>query len=172
MAKKITRKKLIIIIAAVVLLLGAGAAVAFAMGIFTPGDDTTGTETVKVTKTGTEYKTGLTKKTSQATALVDSGDQKSVEQAEKIINQETEAAKKSKNVGYIVDANLAKADLLNQTDRPKEAVELLLTLEQQYAPDGVYNENIYAALSRAYYLAGDTAKSDEYFAKIKPRGGE
>ena len=172
MAKKISRKTLVIIIAAVVLLLGGAAATAFAMGVFTPADDDAGIETVKVTKTGTEYKAGLTKKSSQATALIDTGDQKSVEQAEKIINQETEAAKKSENVGYIVDANLAKADLLNQTDRPKEAVELLLTLEQQYAPDGVYNENIYAALARAYYLAGDTAKSDEYFAKIKPRGGE
>lgn len=165
-----TRKKILIIAGVIVVLVGGAAVYAFMTGFFTPAK-TADTNTDTPTTTRYEQEASFKKKQSQVTKLVEAGDEESIKQAEVIAEAETTAAEKSGNDAYIVDAALAQALLFIDTDRAQQALdEILLPLEQKYGTNETYRFLIYAAMSRAYTVLGDTTKATEYYQKIPEKG--
>jgi hypothetical protein len=168
--KKTGRKKIIIIIVLVLIVLGAAIYYGFASGFL--GQLINGTKKdVTISKTGTEYKEVLNKAQDKVYDLIASGDNQSIEEATKIVDDQIAAADKSGNEGYSVDANLAKTTLLVETGRPQQALdEVLIPLEDKYGDNEAYKYSVYAGISWAYRELGDTAKADEYFNKIPGEG--
>jgi len=173
MAITVDRKKIIITIIITVLFVTAAGVYAFSTGIFTPSSSEENEQVGEKpdVSTGTAYKEVLKEKQDEVNVLVAAGGEKSVQQAEEIIEQEVQAATESGNVAYLVDAQLAKAGLLIQTGRAQEALDtILLTLESDYQGDEAYIYLIYAQISWAYKELDNLAKSEEYLDKI-PGGG-
>ncbi len=170
MAINVTRKKVLIISGVIVVLVGGAAAYAFTTGFFTPVK-TADISTDTPTTTRYEQEASFKKKQSQVAKLVDSGDEESIKKADIIAKDETAAAEKSGNDAYIVDAALAQALLFIDTDRAQQALdEILLPLEQKYGTNDTYRFLIYAMISRAYTVVGDTAKAAAYYDKIPEKG--
>ena len=170
MAFNITRKKILIVAGVIVVLVGGAAVYAFMTGFFTP-PKTSDTSTDTQTTTRYEQEATFKKKQSQVAKLVDAGDEESIKKAEVIAEAEKAAAEKSGNDAYIVDAALAQALLFIDTDRAQQALdEILLPLEQKYGTNDTYRFLIYAVISRAYTVLGDTAKATEYYQKVPEKG--
>lgn len=169
MARKITRKKIIIFIV-VILLVGGGTAAYYGVttGFFAPSKNTDSSSTA-----GTEYKENFQKVETKVNDLIVSGDEQSIKEAEQLIDSEVSTADASGNEAYIVDAHLAKATLLIETDRAQEAVDSVLSsLDEKYADNDEYKNDIYINLSLAYRELGDDAKADEYLNQAQGRGGD
>ncbi|MFZ3009435.1 MAG: hypothetical protein WA030_00220 [Candidatus Microsaccharimonas sp.] len=170
MAINMTRKKILIVVGVIVILIGGVAVYAFMTGFFTPSK-TANTSTDTPSTTHYEQEASFKKKQSQVTKLVEAGDEASIKEAEAIAKAETEAAEKSGNDAYIVDAALAQALLFIDTGRAQQALdEILLPLEQKYGTNDTYRFLIYAVISRAYTVLGDTTKATEYYQKIPEKG--
>jgi uncharacterized protein with LGFP repeats len=168
MARKTGRKKVIILVIVVLLLAGGGAAY---YGVRT-GFFASHSNNSNDTKTQSTYKDGLEKTKTKVNELIASGDKQSIKEADAIVDAEVSAANESGNDAYIVDANLAKAALLINTDRAQEAVDgVLSSVDKKYASNDTYKSDIYVNLSLAYTKLGDTAKADEYLNQISGRGG-
>jgi len=164
------KSRLVIIIIAFVVLIGGGvAALLYFGGVFSPRTAQNTIETV-VPIEGDAYKESLREKESEIAKLVAAGGTQSIEQAEKIVNEQVRIAEQSQNKAFIVDAQLAKAALLNETDRPQDALKSLLELEKQNANNPEQLNIIYAQISFAYKQIGDLEKSNEYLAKIPGEG--
>ena len=159
MAVKKSRKKIIVIIIVALLVVGGAAAYYAISTDFFAQQKNAGSDV----KTGTEYKASFQKVEKRVSALIASGDDKSIKEAEEIIESEVSAANDSGNDAYIVDASLAKATLLIETDRAQEVIDdLLPVLDEKYKDDEDYKNDIYLHMSLAYRELGDDAKADEY----------
>jgi hypothetical protein len=160
-----SRKKIVIIIL-IVIILGAGAAYGVTSGLFSQLINGTTKEPI-VSKTGTEYKENLTKKQEQVDTLLTTGDQESIQKAQKIADAQVAAAQESNNDGYIVDASIQKAGILIQTGQAQVALDsILFPLNQKYESNTQYKYDIYECMSWAYRVMGDETTADEYFNKI------
>ncbi len=163
---RIRTSRLIITITGITLLIAGGVvAMLYFGGIFTPRDAQNTTETT-VPSEGTAYQAPLREKQAKVTELIAAGGAASIEEAEKIVEEEVKAAQRSQNSGYIVEAQLTKTSLLVETNRTDQALQTLLDLEKQYANDPEKLYLIYAQLSYAYSLLGEAELSEEYLAKI------
>lgn len=166
---RIHKPRLIITIVGIVLLVAGGvAAMLYFGGVLTPRTETV--EEVTVPATGKDYQPALREKEAKVAELVAAGGEASLEEAEAIVAAEIQAAEKSQNTGYIVEAKLAQATLQTETNRAEDALQTLLELEQQYADDLENLYLIYAQISYAYLLLEDSEKSNEYLAKIPGEG--
>jgi hypothetical protein len=169
MAIRITRKKMLIAVVVLLLIVGGVIGYFFVTGQLFQRNDTTGTPD-DIPSTGKAYQQRLTKVQTEVTGLVTAGDAGSIEEAEELLDTEVQAAKKSGNVGYVVEASSAKAALLVDTNRAQEGLDALLALEQQYGDDDEYKYELYALISWAYREIDDQAKAEEYFNKIPSQG--
>ena len=169
MARKITRTKVIILIVAILLLGGVAAYFVTSTGIFSPQQKAADTHL----DTGTAYKDGFQKSKTKIGELIASGNKQSIKEADDLIETEISAANDSGNTTYIVDAHLAKAALLTETGRAQEALDSVLSsLDEKYALDSDFKNDIYVQLSLAYTELGDTAKAEGYLSQIQGRGGD
>ena len=106
-------------------------------------------------------------------ALVAAGDPQSVKQAEQAVEAGVVEAEKSGDEAYTIEAKLEKAALLLDTGRPQEALDaVLLALERDYKTNETYILQIYSYIGQAYLALDNTARADEYFAKIPPVVGD
>lgn len=162
---KTSRKKKIIIIIMAVVVISAGAVAAYLLlkdkdGEAEPGENK-----------GTTYVESFQANQSKASALIDGGDEKAIAEAEQIVEKEVEAAEKSGNDSYIVDAQLAKAQVLIETGRPQEALDsILFPLEKKYASNQEYGNVIYSMIAFAYKYLENQEKVDEYYEKVVSEG--
>jgi hypothetical protein len=156
------------IILIILVVLGAAAIAYFVFGIGRPA-----APVEKVTDTGVAKITAVPDSVQvDVNNLVATGDPKSIQQANQIINAQTTAADKSGDDGYIVDAYLAKADLLFQTNQPQEALDsVLLPLDQKYGNNDTYKYRIDTYIGQAYVALGDTDKANQYYSKVPPVEG-
>jgi hypothetical protein len=163
-------RKVVIISLVVIVLLGGAAAYAYNSGVFTTQKTTqTGSTTVNNPKSVVAVPASVRKNIS---TLVASGDPQSVKEATDIANAQVAAADSSGSTAYIVDAHIAKADLLIHSDQPQQALDDLLALEKQYGNDNSYKYVIYSYISGAYLGLGNNTKAIEYSSKIPATGGD
>lgn len=166
---RIQKPRFIITIVAIILLIAGGVvAVLYFGGVFSPRNETV--EEVAVPSTGKSYQPALREKEAEVADLIAAGGEQSIEQAEAIIEAEIQAAQKSQNVGYIVEATLAEARLQTETNRADQALETLFELERQYTNDPENLYLVYAEIAYAYKILEDVDKSNEYLAKIPGEG--
>lgn len=173
MAITVDRKKIIITIVIAAVFVTAAGVYAFSAGVFTPSatEGTNQTADKPDVSTGTAYKAVLKEKQDKVNVLVAAGGDKSIKEAEEILEAEVKSATESGNVAYLVDAQLAKAGLLIDTGRPQEALDdILFTLEKDYKDDESYIYLIYGQMSWAYKQLDNAAKANEYLDKV-PGGG-
>ncbi len=179
MAIRVSRKLIITVSVAAVVILGGGAAYAIANGYLTlPGKTTTagtGTDANTSTNGGSTSTTSAadtkftTQVQTQVNTLVAAGDPTSIKQAGQILDTQVAVASKSGDDDYIVDTNLAKADLLLNTDQPQAALDtILLPLNQQYGNNDTYKYRIDSYLGQAYNALGNTDKANGYYNLIPP----
>ncbi|GEM_PF-6643174 len=166
---RIQKPRLIMTIVGIVLLVAGGVvAMLYFGGVFTPRTETV--EETTVPATGKSYQPALREKQAKVTELVAAGGEQSIQEAEEIVAAEIQAAEKSQNPGYIVEAKLTQTTLQTETGRANDALQTLLELEQQYANDPENLYLIYAQIAYAYKLLEDVDKSNEYLAKIPGEG--
>lgn len=166
----LSRKKVIIItVAVVVLIAGAVAAYILVTGqLNQPAENTNGSKNPNTS--GNAYQERLGKVQTEVNDLIAVGDEQSIEEANQILDSEVKTAKDSGNDAYVVEASSAKASLLIETNRPQEALDLLLALEKEYGAEDAYKYELYGMISYAYKWLDNQAKSDEYLDKIPGRG--
>jgi len=122
---------------------------------------------------GTTYQTGLHQKQAKIDTLVAAGDTKSVDQANKIADDEITTATKSGNESYIIDASLSKVTLYVNTNRAQEAIDtILIPLDAKYSSNATYKYTIYGYFSLAYRAVGNKTKAAEYFKQIPSKALE
>lgn len=123
-----------------------------------PGAPTTGTY---------KEQAAFTQKQTQVDKLVAAGDKGSVQEADTIMNAETESAAKSQSDAYIVESNLAKASLYINTGRAQKALdEVLSPLLQRYGNNTTYKYDVYGYMSWVYRELGDSKKAEQYYKMI------
>ncbi|MDB5161918.1 MAG: hypothetical protein JWM52_426 [Candidatus Saccharibacteria bacterium] len=168
MAFKLTRKKIIIgVIVAIIVLGGA----AFAVVTFVlPAKNTTPTGADTTFAKGVPSKANretLSTSQNKVTKLLAAGDEKSVTAAKAILDAQITEAEKTSDEAFSFEAQIAKAQLLIDTDQPQEAIDtILLPLEKKYGNDDTYKDTVFGNLSNAYYTLGDSDKGSEYYKKL------
>ncbi|MEO6109439.1 MAG: hypothetical protein ABIP50_00300 [Candidatus Saccharimonadales bacterium] len=162
---RITHKKTIIASIILIVLVVGGATYAYFAGYFSSTKEDQGTTNIE--KSGTAYRDTFNKTQDQVAKLLSADDTQSTQQAIKIIDSQITEADKSGNESYSVDARLAKAILLINTDKPQEAIDtILIPLEAKYGDSDAYKYKIDTHFARAYDVIGDTIKADEYYKKV------
>lgn len=122
--------------------------------------------------TTADHQVAVQQQQTKINTLIAAGDPQSVKQADTVANKQVQAADSSGDDEYIVTAGLAKADLLINTDRVKEAIDsVLMPLLQKYNSNDKYNFRIYSYLGMAYRALGNNDKANSYYDKIPAAEG-
>lgn len=155
----------------VVVLSGAAAYVVFSGMLDKTGDTANDAPAPSGPVTKQVYQQAMKETTADVSRLTAAGDEKSIKQAEKIINEQVEKAAQSGNEEYSVEAQLAKADFLSTNGRPQEALDTILTpLSEKYFGNETYIYSIYGSMSLAYRWLDDLEKANEYLNKMPSQG--
>jgi len=163
------KRRIILLIVAGLVLAGVLAGIFFTYVL--PRMKSSSTDVVPTTST--TYRTELHKQQTKINTLVTTGDSTSIDQANKIVDDEITAASKSGNDGYIIDANLTKATLYIDTNRAQEAIDtILIPLDAKYGSNLTYKYTICGYFSLAYRALGNQDKATEYFNQIPSKALE
>jgi len=163
------KRRIILLIVAGLVLVGILAGVFFMYAL--PRMKSSSTDTSPTT--GTTYRTELHKQQTKINTLVTTGDATSIDQANKIVDDEINAADKSGNDSYIIDAKLTKVTLYVDTNRAQEAIDtILIPLDTKYGSNPTYKYTIYGYFSLAYRALGNQDKATEYFKQIPSKALE
>jgi hypothetical protein len=178
----------LIVIALIVIVLTVGALLTFVwrvgpvatiLGYDAASNNTSSDTVTKNTKTSTsvtikpEQQKSLDTTQSNIQSLVATGDTQSLAKADEVAKAEVQAAKDSGNDGYIIMAELARANLLIDTGRAQEALDsILLPLLEKYKTDQDYSNEIYITIGLAYLSLDNTAKAEEYINQADGWGGQ
>lgn len=161
MAGRKSHKKIIVIIIVVVLLGGGAAAYYFYVRPLLMGNNAIPTNSGN---TESVHKQKVEQDQTKVDSLVTVGDEASIEQAKQIADTQIDAAEKSGDDAYIVDASIQKAGILIQTGQSQEALDtILFPLQKKYEGNATYKRDIYMTISWAYRVMGDETTADSYF---------
>ena len=118
-----------------------------------------------------KYKDNFAKQQTAVESLLRAGDAESIAKAESITTTQIAEADKSGNEDFVVEATLAKATVLIETGRAKEALDsILFPLLDKYSNNEAYTYQVYGVISYAYRELDNQLKADEYFNKIPAKG--
>jgi predicted Zn-dependent protease len=170
MAIRLTRKKVLIAVA-VVLVIAAGAAAAYFL-LPNRSADITDENNTNNSSTKKPYQKALEDTQQKVDTLVENGDDESIKEAQQLADEQVAAAEQSGDEDYSFYAQLAKANLLIDLDRPQEAIDILLPLAEKYGGTDPYKSQVYTRLALAYSRLGNDAKADEYLNMVSGIGGE
>lgn len=165
------KRKRIILLVGIISLILIGAAAAFYFFYIVPLNKEAPATQPVASSENDAYNQRLKTKEDQVTKLINAGDDASLNKADEIVNSQVAAAEASGSDREMVDAGIAKASLLIQTERAQEALDtVLMPLEKKYGSNDEYKNEIYASISWAYRVLGDPDTAAEYFNKIPSKG--
>jgi len=171
MAIKNIRKKLIITIIVGLVLTGAGVGYAFYAGYLKWPDASNNISEDVIDTSSDAYKATLQERDDRVTRLVNSGSQKSIQEADQLVEEDVKKAEQTGDEQYIHDTYIAKATLLINTGRAQQALdEILLPLEKKYENNEEKRHEIYGMISWAYRWLDDQNKANEYSNKMPSQG--